>query len=139
MSNENFTFFQRFVIFSKKNTYQKQREQQSTSKTTSSHLIYYICSYNFLHSKQILETNAHLIYYFGTLFTSKCVFLLQRPMNCQPCYWAPNSQIRSTISQRNSLFQKFVIFPKKNTFLKNSARTRAPPKRKRPVSCQPSY
>ena len=107
--------------------------------------------------RRVLRTTyAHLIYYFQTLFTSKCVFLskvaapfnslllppqyyffhgrtsysksygknflLQRPVNCQPCYWAPNSQSRKrNLKQKeNYFFQNFLIFFKNLTFQKTA-------------------
>ena len=52
--------------------------------------------------------------------------LLQRPVNCQPCYWAPNSQSRKRyLKKKNS---KILIFFQKPHFSKNSANNKAPPK-----------
>ena len=109
---------------------------QSTSKTKSSHLIYYIYSYNFLHSNSISKTQVHLMYYFQILLNSKCVFFIKS--RCSLCQWLTTTSVftetPSKLStqllsdqlleqeahnqQKINFFQKFIIFPRKNTFSK---------------------
>ena len=58
---------------------------------------------------------------------------LQRPVNCQPCYWGPTLRVGSTISRFCIFFQFFVFFPKKSLFKKTV------PTLQRPLNCQPRY
>ena len=83
-------FFKNFSISSKASLFKKQRGQQSTSKTKSSHLIYYIYVYDFLHSNSIYRTQSHLIYYFQTLFTLNCVFYQQLLLLLTLFYYHPS-------------------------------------------------
>ena len=71
----------------------------------------------FFHKKTLLLLT--IIHYHLSLLRE----ILQRPVNCQPSYWAISERAKN-----NWFFKILSFFQKKNSFFKNSAGNRAPPR-----------